>query len=74
MYFCTLSVENCGASGMPMMRVDAAAASSASASLMNGCQLRMPTATGHVGAESRPERRGLRQRDLGERRAAADRL
>ena len=49
MYFLTLSVENCGAIGMPMTRVTPAAASSASASLMNGVQLRMPTATGTSG-------------------------
>ncbi len=49
MYFCTLSVENCGAIGMPMTRVTPAAASCASASLMNGRQLRMPTATGISG-------------------------
>ena len=48
-YFVTLSVENCGASGMPMTRVTPGAASSASASLMNGFQLRMPTATGTSG-------------------------
>ena len=41
MYFCTLSVENCGANGMPTVRVTPASASSASAWLMNGFQLRM---------------------------------
>ena len=46
MYFLTLSEENCGAIGMPITRVTPAAASSATASLMNGFQLRMPTATG----------------------------
>ena len=45
-YFCTLSVENCGAIGTPTTRVAPARASSSSASLMNGRQLRMPTATG----------------------------
>ena len=64
MYFCTLSVENCGAIGMPMTRVTPAAASRASASLMNGCQLRMPTATGIVGAEPRAQRRRLRLGNL----------
>ena len=48
-YFCTLSVENCGAIGIPITRVTPAAASSASASGMNGVQLRMPTATGISG-------------------------
>ena len=47
--FSTLSVENCGAIGMPITCVTPAAASSASASLMNGVQLRMPTATGIPG-------------------------
>ena len=47
--FSTLSVENCGAIGMPTTRVTPAAASPASASLMNGDQLRMPTATGTSG-------------------------
>ena len=48
-YFCTLSVENCGVIGMPMTRVTPCDASSPSASLMNGFQFRMPTATGTSG-------------------------
>ena len=40
---------------------------------MNGCQLRMPTATGTSRSEPRPQRVGLRQRDVGQRRASADR-
>ena len=54
MYFWTLSVENCGAIGMPMMRSTPAAASRASASAMNGDQFRMPTATGMSGPSRRP--------------------
>ena len=54
-YFWTLSVENCGAIGMPMTRSTPAAASSASASLMNGRQFRMPTTTG-TSASSRLRR------------------
>jgi hypothetical protein len=45
-YFCTLNVENCGASGMPMTLDTPVAASSLIASAMNGFQFRMPTATG----------------------------
>ena len=40
---------------------------------MNGFQLRMPTATGMSGAEPRAQRRRLRHRDVGQRRASADR-
>ena len=62
MYFCTLSVENCGASGMPMMRVTPAAASSRERVLDE----RMPVAHAdgdrNVGAEPRAQRVGLRQR------------
>ena len=46
MYFWTLSVENCGASGMPITRFARDACMSRAASAMNGFQLRMPTATG----------------------------
>ena len=46
MYFCTLSVENCGAIGMPTMRRAPVRAISRIASAMNGRQLRMPTTTG----------------------------
>ena len=49
MYFCTLSVENCGASGSPMMRSTPLAARSLIAAPMYGCQFRMPTATGTSG-------------------------
>ena len=73
MYFCTLSVENCGAIGMPITRRTPDAASSPSASLMNGRQFRMPTADRDVAAESCRERRRLRERDIGERRASANR-
>ncbi len=45
-YFWTLSVENCGAIGMPTIRVTPSPASAAIASLMKGRQLRIPTATG----------------------------
>ncbi len=44
-YFCTLTVENCGASGMPTTRVTPDPARAPSTSAMNGCQLRMPTIT-----------------------------
>ena len=37
-------------------------------------QLRMPTATGTSGAEPRAQRLRLRERDVGQRRASADRL
>ena len=46
MYFWTLSVENCGAIGMPITRSTPLAARSVSASLMNGRQFRIPTRTG----------------------------
>src|SRR3954463_9874833 len=67
MYLLTLSVENCGAIGMPMTRVTPAAASSAIASGMNGVQLRMPTATGMSGpsaARSAAEAAAARRRRL----------
>ena len=77
MYFCTLSVENCGASGMPTMRRAPVASMSRIASAMNGRQLRMPTTTGM----SRPsaascacKRLALLEREVGQRRAAADRF
>src|ERR1700712_5434439 len=72
MYLRTLSVENCGAIGMPIARVTPAAASSASASLMNGAQLRIPTATGIPGPGPRAHRAPRPWGDVGERRAAAD--
>ena len=71
----TLSVENCGASGMPTMRVTPLRRRArAIASLMNGRQLRMPTATGTSAPSRARKRGGLRQGEIGERRSAADRL
>ena len=74
MYFLTLSVENCGAIGMPITRVDACRGRvRRAASLMNGFQLRMPTATGMSGPSLRAQRRRLRLGDVGQRRSSADR-
>ena len=74
-YFATLSVENCGASGMPMMRVTPARRELGERRrLMNGVQLRMPTATGTSGPSRARKRVALSQRQVGQRRAPADRL
>ena len=52
-YFWTLKVENCGASGMPIICAAPAALNAAIASRMNGVQFRIPTATGISGPRRR---------------------
>ena len=69
----TLSVENCGASGMPITRVDAGRGELGERVLDERLPVAHADGDRHVRAEPRAQRRGLRLRDVGERRASADR-
>ena len=74
MYFCTLSVENCGAIGMPTTRVDAAAGELLERVLDERLPVAHADGDRHAGAEPRAQRLGLREREVGQRRAPADRV
>ena len=77
MYFCTLSVENCGAMGMPD---DAPGSDPFDLAYRVGDE-RSPVAHTHdngnveaIGGKLRPKRVTLLERDVGQRRSAADRF
>ena len=72
MYFCTLSVENCGAIGMPMTRVTPAVGELGERVLDERLPVAHADRDRDVGPKPLAQRGRLGLRDVGERRPPAD--
>ena len=73
MYFCTLSVENCGAIGMPIDARHAGGGELGERVLDERPPVAHPDRDGHAGPRRARSASACAQRDVGQRRASADR-